>query len=226
MTKVCVKCGSSEFSTHDNCVPCKRTYDKAYRATNKEKVAAAKKKAYVAKSDHYIKKSHDHYHSNKPEIAVKSRVYRESNKVAILEGKRLYRQNNVDKIAISEKEYYEKNKEYVDRRQRLYALANPEVYANSYAKRRSRIGDDKLSPGLFTKLFVEQFGSCNGCRIDLSSNRKSVHIDHIMPLALGGRNTDDNVQLLCAKCNQTKSAKHPDYWRLLTQKPQISSSTS
>lgn len=30
-----------------------------------------------------------------------------------------------------------------------------------------------------------------------------------MPIARGGSNTDDNVQLLCPACNLKKSAKHP-----------------
>lgn len=72
MTKVCVKCGSTELSIHGNCMPCKRVYDKAYRAANKEKVALVKKKAYEANTEHYINKSRDHYHSNKDEIAVKN----------------------------------------------------------------------------------------------------------------------------------------------------------
>jgi 5-methylcytosine-specific restriction endonuclease McrA len=37
----------------------------------------------------------------------------------------------------------------------------------------------------------------------------NYHLDHIVPLAIGGTNTDDNIQLLRQKCNQQKSAKHP-----------------
>jgi 5-methylcytosine-specific restriction endonuclease McrA len=37
----------------------------------------------------------------------------------------------------------------------------------------------------------------------------NYHIDHIMPLALGGSNTDDNIQLLRQRCNNQKCAKHP-----------------
>ena len=135
MTKVCVKCGSSEFSARGDCMPCKRIYDKAYRAANKEKVAESKKKCYEVNTEHYIKKSYDYYHSNKDEIAVKSKIYREYNKAAILEGKRLYRQNNRDKIREAKKEYYERNKEYVNTRQKEYYLRNKEerdAWAKSY----------------------------------------------------------------------------------------------
>lgn len=44
------------------------------------------------------------------------------------------------------------------------------------------------------------------CGLPLGDN---YHIDHIMPLALGGSNTDDNIQLLRQRCNNQKCAKHP-----------------
>lgn len=72
--------------------------------------------------------------------------------------------------------------------------------------RRARIGGDKLSPGLVEKLFHLQRGRCACCSARLL---KSYHLDHIMPLALGGRNVDANMQLLNQRCNNRKHAKHP-----------------
>jgi 5-methylcytosine-specific restriction endonuclease McrA len=64
----------------------------------------------------------------------------------------------------------------------------------------------KLSSKLAARLFVLQKGKCACCLQPLGDD---YHIDHIMPLALGGTNTDDNIQLLRAKCNLQKNAKHP-----------------
>lgn len=224
MIKICSKCSSTEFSPRGDCRPCKRAYDAEYRKKCAEKVAVAKKKAYDAKRDEYIKKSALRYAANKDQIATENKKYRQNHQHAVLERKKNYRQNNKEKIARSEKEYYEKNKEYVLERCRKYSLANPHVAVNAFARRRSRIGEDKLSTGIFTKLFDMQSGKCNGCQTPLGSIRRKIHIDHIMPLARGGRNIDENVQLLCARCNQTKSAKHPEDWK--RQKPQMSDSTS
>lgn len=255
MTKVCVKCGSSEFSTRGDCMPCKRAYDKTYRASNKEKVALAKKKAYEANTEHYIEKSRNHYHSNKEKIAVKNKVYRDVNKSSILEGKRVYRQNNIDKIRKSEREYYERNKEYVNQRQKeyveknrekyesrqkayrvkhsehlaqksrewlknnkeranqrqkLYYEQNPEIFANGRTRRREREKGSSLSKGLFTKLLQEQGEKCPGCLTKIS--RRNAHIDHFLPLSLGGKHEDSNIQLLCGPCNLRKHATHPEKW--------------
>jgi 5-methylcytosine-specific restriction endonuclease McrA len=36
-------------------------------------------------------------------------------------------------------------------------------------------------------------------------------VDHIVPLALGGSNTIDNVQPLCSECNGIKGSESTDY---------------
>jgi 5-methylcytosine-specific restriction endonuclease McrA len=36
-----------------------------------------------------------------------------------------------------------------------------------------------------------------------------VVIDHILPVALGGTNKPDNLQVACRSCNQVKRDRHP-----------------
>lgn len=38
----------------------------------------------------------------------------------------------------------------------------------------------------------------------------SLEVDHIIPKSRGGKNTADNVQLLCSACNRAKGALTPD----------------
>jgi 5-methylcytosine-specific restriction endonuclease McrA len=95
------------------------------------------------------------------------------------------------------------------RESREWFAKNPDKRAayeqNRRAKKRERGG--KLSPSIVTTLMVLQRGKCACCRVDLLTTK--THLDHVMPLALGGRNEDLNMQLLCADCNQEKHAKHP-----------------
>jgi 5-methylcytosine-specific restriction endonuclease McrA len=55
-------------------------------------------------------------------------------------------------------------------------------------------------------LFETQQGKCVCCR---KSIKKKYHIDHIVPLAMGGGSEKANLQLLCPTCNTRKCALHP-----------------
>lgn len=46
---------------------------------------------------------------------------------------------------------------------------------------------------------------CRNC-----GSRKSLTIDHIIPLARGGTGARDNLQTLCKRCNNEKGCFYPD----------------
>ena len=79
------------------------------------------------------------------------------------------------------------------------------IYAQNRRARKLDAGG-KLSKDLAKRLFKLQRGKCACCGKPLGDN---YHLDHIMPLALGGTNEDSNIQLLRAECNMQKHAKHP-----------------
>jgi 5-methylcytosine-specific restriction endonuclease McrA len=58
-------------------------------------------------------------------------------------------------------------------------------------------------------LFASQGGKCNCCGYDLTLGK---HIDHIMPIVLGGSDDIGNMQWLCQVCNSIKADRHPDEW--------------
>lgn len=47
------------------------------------------------------------------------------------------------------------------------------------------------------------------CAVCHESLKARYHVDHIMPLALGGDNSPENLQLLCPTCNCSKGARDP-----------------
>lgn len=80
-------------------------------------------------------------------------------------------------------------------------------------KRRARIRGNGGShtPEDIERLIPLQGGKCANmaCRVPL---KHQYEIDHIMPIAKGGSDNVDNLQLLCPLCNRKKSAKDPIVW--------------
>lgn len=58
-------------------------------------------------------------------------------------------------------------------------------------------------------LFSEQGGCCAGCFKRLDDD---VHVDHVMPLARGGYDVFENLQLLHARCNLVKGDMGSAAW--------------
>ena len=96
--------------------------------------------------------------------------------------------------------------------QSINARLSPFRYKERQLRKRARYkkklrNAGRLSPGIVSRLFALQGGKCMYCSADLS---RAFHVDHFVPLALGGKNVDDNVQLLCPPCNVRKGAKRPE----------------
>ena len=141
---------------------------------------------------------------------------------------RRYAEKHPDRLKESQKKFKEAHPERRKASVRKWDDANKERRHESYVKRyyadiessrkrhavnaqnrRARIKEvgGVLSKDIFDKLFFLQRGKCACCKIDLKSI--VAHIDHIHPIALGGENSDRNVQLLCKPCNHQKSWRHP-----------------
>lgn len=135
----------------------------------------------------------------------------------------VWRAANLEKVKATKAAWYAANRKkekvanaawYVANRERKAATtaawkkANPgAVRINKHNRRALKIAvGGALSKGLSAKLFELQRGKCACCKLPLGDN---LHMDHIMPLALGGANIDGNMQLLRATCNLKKHAKHP-----------------
>lgn len=90
-------------------------------------------------------------------------------------------------------------------RTRTYRKNNPEK-AREYASSRSRRKYGRLPNGTVSKLMRSQKEKCVVCKKSLLDG---YHVDHIVPLKLGGLHEPKNIQLLCPSCNVRKSAKDP-----------------
>lgn len=130
---------------------------------------------------------------NREQERQRAAKWRADNPEKYLSGRRAYYLKNSDSVRAAVKERRRKN------------LAKYQEYSRDY-KARKRAGGGRLSRGYIAKIFLEQSGLCLVCRHDLKIT--GHHIDHIIPIAKGGRHCDENVQLLCPSCNCRKSTRN------------------
>ena len=134
-------------------------------------------------------------------------AYRERKRAALAEKQRSHYAQNRDAI-LSKKRHLSEDKDRVAARGRAWRERNRErsneIFLRNFHTRRSVGG--VLSVGIREKLYGLQRGKCACCGKALTDD---YHLDHIVPLSKGGKNIDQNVQLLHAKCNLRKNAKHP-----------------
>jgi len=120
-----------------------------------------------------------------------------------------YYQKNKEKQKKYQSEYWLNNSERILETKRKYRAKNKDkkrIYRQNRRCRESG-GKNKLPSSLIEKLISLQKGRCAcGCNELLAND---FHVDHIMPLALGGLNVPTNIQLLKKRCNLRKSFKHP-----------------
>lgn len=119
-----------------------------------------------------------------------------------------WRAANPEKRSSARVAYRAANIERERSNQAAYRVANPDRHRVHNHNRRARIlaNGGKLSAGIVQRLLKLQRGKCACCGLPLGNN---YHLDHIMPLALGGSNCDQNMQILHQRCNTQKQAKHP-----------------
>lgn len=232
-TKVCGKCGVTKPTTEFNknaskrdglahsCKVCTSIAMAAWREANPENVKAHSAKWKAANKDK-VKACDTKWRTNNRELIRTRQAAKrieagatpwskteDERKARRKEALAKYRAAHPERIVESQNKYRKANRDEWLQTKREWAKRNPMALRLKQHKRRAMkaaSGGD-LSKGLAERLFKLQRGKCAcGCGQPLGND---YHLDHRMPLALGGSNTDNNIQLLTATCNLKKGAKHP-----------------
>jgi 5-methylcytosine-specific restriction endonuclease McrA len=190
----CYKC-KSEVETKQKtgvlCAPCVR---ESYRK-NKEAIRARAKTVRDNNKERYSRYGQEDYQKHKAKRKTCVAQYVDKNRDAIREKQREYYQSNKEARRAKIAEWQAKNPEKYKEIKRAGTLNRLALKKN--AEGRHTIHDIK-------RIHNDQKGICNACSCDLIDG---YHVDHIVPLARGGSNWPDNLQLLCPSCNTSKGAK-------------------
>ncbi len=165
-----------------------------YRSENLESIQEAKRAYYLRNSDRIKEKTRRRELEKPDEVREAHRAYRRKNAASIAERMRLYWQQNSSKFREKKKRYYQENKSRLQPGRKA-----------AKARRRNAAGSVVKADVVW--LLEMQRWKCAVCAHSIKKG--GYHLDHIMPLARGGTNHRENLQVLCPACNLSKSAKHP-----------------
>lgn len=182
--KFCKKCGvETERYANGECKLCNRARAAAWNAANPER-AKANTAAWIA--------------ANTDRVKAKVKISTAAWYVA-----------NTERKKATNAAWTKANRDKLNAKSAAWQKAHPEAKRIISQNRRAlqRANGGTLSKGLSAKLFKLQKGLCACCSKPLGDN---FHLDHIMPIKLGGPNIDSNIQLLLPRCNNSKGAQHPD----------------
>ena len=116
-----------------------------------------------------------------------------------------------ERVAANCARWWARHPEMLQTYKKKYVAENPSYYAVARAKRKARKQsvDGAFSSKDVASLLKKQKGKCASC---FHITIKKYHVDHKMPLCLGGSNGPENIQILCPTCNMRKGGRHPDVW--------------
>lgn len=201
--KTCGCCGGTDFYESGRCKPCTRARVSAYQKASPEKAAAwreanrEKRKSYKAE---WVSK-------NRAKVNADNRAWKEANPDKKRASDTAWHASNPEKTRSARAARYIKNKDFVLAANAAWKAKNKgAVVAHNRNRKAKKKTSGTLTSDIALRLIVSQKGKCACCGLPLGDD---YHLDHIMPLALGGTNTDDNIQLLRSKCNLQKGTKHP-----------------
>lgn len=145
---------------------------------------------------------------NQEKIKRDNAAYSAANAERIRVRSAAWYRDNPEKAKAYRAEWLKANTKLATERITRWRKANPEA---AHAIGRTRRAKKKSSNGRHTATDIKQIISLQKwkCACCKTSIKDGYHVDHKMPLALGGTNDKLNIQLLCPTCNLSKGAKHP-----------------
>lgn len=223
-SKKCSKCGEckplADYAWNDKtrgtlrpeCRLCKRKANAANWAKNKDALSAKNAIWRAENSESQKAYQSAYFAANKERISKRKSDWSKANPGVLSIRSADYQRRNPEKVKAASDKWNKENKDKNRASEAKWREANPEKrklicrQSNQNRRAKKKAGGGRLSAGIVERLKVLQQGKCACCGKPLENN---FHLDHIMPLALGGKNEDGNVQLLTSTCNQQKHAKHP-----------------
>jgi 5-methylcytosine-specific restriction endonuclease McrA len=195
---------AKRFVANRTCVDCACVHAKTRYNTNTDRLRKKSREYHLENRDKIISKMRAYYHDNIDDAKIRHRKWLAENQDKV----RNYRVANRDALQAARRARYAANPEQERLANLRWSAANPEAQRIFKHTRRAR---ERNAGGVWTAEDIDrigraQKGKCASCGKRI---KKHFHVDHIQPLAKGGTNWPNNLQLLCPPCNLSKNARDP-----------------
>jgi hypothetical protein len=127
--------------------------------------------------------------------------------------RRAYQQANAERRQQWARESRQRDPERYARYWKQFAEANPALVAENSRRRRARQIGNPGSVGVSVRDWERLVARYRGCCAYCGETAEPLHMDHVVPLAKGGRHAIGNVLPACGRCNVRKHAMFLSVWR-------------
>jgi 5-methylcytosine-specific restriction endonuclease McrA len=186
---------SERYTKGGGCTKCRSNANKLHRFNNPEEFSAYQR--------NYVRKNKER------KISYDAIRYQE-NKEKLADYQKKYYQENKEKCLARGVRHYQENKEKYDDYARKWRKENIDSLRVHRRNRKLRVKNAEGTHGVkdIKRILKLQKRTCAACYTKFKGD--DYHVDHIVPLALGGSNWASNIQMLCPPCNMSKGAKAPE----------------
>lgn len=180
-----------------------------YYATNRERILERSREYRQTHKDEIRNYKRKYYHANKHLLAGRARKYREANKERLLECRRKYDEANRERRREWERTYRANNKEAVNERIRKWRANNPDKVGAAASRRAKAELEGNATPKLIEAKWEASDHTCVLCGQPIDDTLKSPHnmsrtVEHLTPIARGGRHNLNNIGFAHWGCNSQK----------------------
>lgn len=138
----------------------------------------------------------------------KNKEYLEKNKDKLKQYRKKYMPVWHEKNKEREKQYRIDNKDRIISYQREYAKTDKRKITslNCTHKRLRKFKDSDITTDYLLLLkSITQFCSCCGNKLKYErTDKHSYHLDHIIPVKIGGKHMRNNIRYICKSCNLSR----------------------
>jgi 5-methylcytosine-specific restriction endonuclease McrA len=224
MTKVCCKCrrelDAERFHKSKSrpdglaaeCKDCRKAMNDAYCQANHEKVLAEKARYYAEHREEIIARVARYVEEKREEVKARQARHYASHREKLCARQRAYQASHRDEVSARNRAYHAAHREELGAYARAYQKAHPDGHRQQGATRRARLHNSPAERFTRAEIYQRDRGICHLChkRVD----PQKWHLDHLVPISLGGPHTRDNVAVSHPLCNIRRNASGPAQLRL------------